>query len=290
MISPRAAACLLLGLLGLVALQAASAASDDTPPLWLRQPATAEVTWRGMLPTEGGGVGMGPQIGPYLVPPGVAGLLAAILTHAAINQGMQSAARKREQDDADRVLEPYRATLREWPASALWAAAALTPGAGLRLLDDGTQAPEAVIAEVVPVFTMAQDESALWLDASVKLLAAPGVLPQDMMVRVISSPQDAADARAHWSADDAQRLKALAAGLLAQALRIARQHAEPAPGAETPPMRTYRYLQGKLERTERAQWLSGDCDRAVLRTLRGWLLSVPLQPSLEKPCPRTTPF
>ena len=39
-----------------------------------------------------------------------------------------------------------------------------------------------------------------------------------------------------------------------------------------------------------AQMLAGDCARAVLRTLRGWLLSVPLQAKEGEVCASSTPF
>ena len=79
---------------GLSALIATRANAQST--LWLRPATTSEVAWRGMLPAEGSGVGGSLQM---LYPgPGVAGFLAAIFTHAAINQGVQSAARKREQE------------------------------------------------------------------------------------------------------------------------------------------------------------------------------------------------
>jgi hypothetical protein len=55
-------------------------------------------------------------------------------------------------------------------------------------------------------------------------------------------------------------------------------------------MRTYRYLQGGVERSERAQQVAGNCSRAVLRNLRGWLLSVPLRPAGDAPCTRDTAF
>ena len=73
--------------------------------LWWRAPATPDVVWRGMLATEGGAVGSGTFIGPYPVF-GVAGLLVAVFTHAAISQSVQSSERQRAQEEADKVLAP----------------------------------------------------------------------------------------------------------------------------------------------------------------------------------------
>ena len=54
--------------------------------------------------------------------------------------------------------------------------------------------------------------------------------------------------------------------------------------------RTHRYLQGSVERAERAQRLAGDCARAVLRTLRGALMSVPLRPPDDGACEAKSTF
>ncbi len=303
----------------LLLLFAAPAAAQ--PSLWLKPTAVAQTQWRGMLPTEGSGVASGVLIGPYPVF-GVVGLLAAIATHAAISQSVQTSQRQREQEEADKVLDSYRAALQAWPSSALWAAAAEQAPApsSLKLWSDGAAAAaHEPTVEAQPVFTMAQDEAVLIVDVAVKLVPAAGAPQQSSVVRVVSSPHDAADARVFWSADEARRLKATAAAMLAHAVQLAQQH--PLPAAATsagreaaavaarpqgrpqdrpqdhsqdqppePPMRTYRYLQGSLERSERAQMLAGDCTRAVLRTLRAGLLSVPLRPAPDGSCTRSAAF
>lgn len=254
----------------------------------IRPPAVAEVTWRGMLPVEGSGVG---SSGQMLYPaPGVAGLLVAIMAHAAINQGVQSAARKREQEEADRVLEPYLPALRSWPAAALWeaAVAAAQPAHSLKAWDAAQPAGDQAAVEVAPVFTLSQDEGVLIADVAIKRTSATGAPPTESVVRVVSSPHSAADARAFWSADEGRPLKATAAQMLAHALVLNEQWA-PTAGADVP-TRTHRYVQGQVERSERAQLLAGDCARAVLRTLRGWLLSVPLSPKEGEACAAKTSF
>ena len=267
--------------------------------LWWRAPATPDVVWRGMLATEGGAVGSGTFIGPYPAF-GVAGLLVAVFTHAAISQGVQSSERQRAQEEADKVLAPYAAALRAWPAQELWAAAfaqsasaTSTPAAEtaspvLKRWDGSAPAPEGLVVETLPQFTLAQDEGVLVLDVAVKLVPAPGAAPVESLVRVVSSPHDAADARAHWSADDARRLKAHAAAMLAHGLQLALRHGGPA--NTDAPMRTHRYLQGSVERSERSQLLAGDCARVVLRTLRGGLLSVPQRQAEGSTCPQPAAF
>lgn len=263
--------------------------------LWWRAPAAPEVVWRGMLATEGGAVGSGTVIGPYPAF-GVAGLLVAVFAHAAISQGVQSSERQRAQEEADKVLAPYTAALRAWPAQELWAAAmasspttAADPAPPLLKPWDGTAlAPEGPVVEALPQFTLAQDEGVLVLDVAVKLVPAPGAAAVESLVRVVSSPHGATDARAHWSADDARRLKASAAAMLAHGVHLALRHGGPA--TSDAPMRTHRYLQGSVERTERSQLLASDCARIVLRTLRGGLLSVPQRPAEGSSCPQPAAF
>lgn len=279
----RAQACWMACVLAASASLPARAADDA----WWRIPASPEVVWRGMLPTEGGAVGASMQM---LYPgfAGVGGFLAAILTHAAISSGTQSAARKREQDEADRVLEPHAPTLKAWTAQDLWTAtqAALAPELALQRWDQATP-PQGLLIETAPVFTMAQDEGVLILDAAVRLTPAGGT-PSEQMVRVLSSPHDVSDARKHWSDDEAAKLKSAAAQMLADAIRIA---LAPTPAADAlPAARTHRYLQGSVERAERAQLVGGDCARALLRTLRGGLLSVPIKPAEGNACERRSVY
>ena len=278
-----------VGLIGIVGLAGSVHAAEA---VYWRAPAMTEIAWRGMLGTEGGAVGMGTQIGPYPAF-GLAGLLVAIATHAAISQGVQNSERQKAQDEADKVLAPYAPALKAWSPTALWSSAlaanSTRPAVVTLQAWDGppAAAPPGPVVETAPVYTLSQDEGVLLLDVAVKLVAAPGAAPVDTVVRVISSPHDAADARAHWSADEARRLKDTAAAMLAHALQIALRPPAADAAAE---MRTHRYLQGAVERTERAQQVGGDCSRAVLRNLRGWLLSVPLKPSAETPCPHPSTF
>ena len=145
--------------------------------------------------------------------------------------------------------------------------------------------------EALPVFTLAQDQGVLLLDVAVKLSPRTGAERVDATVRVVSSPHDAADALAHWSADDARRLKASAAAMFGHALLLAARHAVPAaPEAASAPMRTHRYRQGLLERSERGQQVDALCARVVLRNLRGWLMSVPQRVPDDAPCTADAAF
>lgn len=268
---------------------AAFATAPIEAPLWWNMPTEPVVKWRGMLPTEGGAVGMGTQIGPYQVP-GAAGLLAAILTHAVIADSLQSKEEQEAQQAADRVLDPYVTVLGGWSAENLWnmAVAAAPLSLGLRVWDGQTPPSAGSFVQTVPTFTLAPDESVLILDVAINF-GAPGVPGAQTFVRVVSSPLGGIDLRAHWSADDARQLKSTAAAMLAHAIGIAYHYANYSENKPAP-MRTHRYMQGNDERAERAQQLAGNCARLELRNLRGFLMSVPIKVDPEANCLIKAPF
>lgn len=292
----RWGAALALALAGTAAAAQSAAAPAPSPEAMVRlkPPPSPEVAWRGQLPTEGTGVRSGGMVYPGGA--GVIGLLVGVFTHAAIEGGVQSAARKREQDEADKVLEPYRGALQGWNSQALWQAT-LALDTGVKPAEPGDAAAAASGTRALlalPVFTMAADESALVLDVAIKLDAPAGApasaAPAETTVRVVSSPLPEGEARALWSADDAARLKRTAAAMLAHALRLAVRHEAVLDDTAVPP-RTLRYLQGAQERTERGQPLEQGCRRLVMRTLRGWLKSVPQRTAEGAPaCSDLTAF
>jgi hypothetical protein len=254
----------------------------QVPLLW-HKPTEPAVKWRGMLPTEGGAVGGGQQIGAYPVP-GAAGLLAAVLAHAAIANSMQSSEYQQAQKAADRVLDPYAGALSVWTAENLWAmtAAAAPSSLGIRIWDGQTATGSALLVYTKPTFTLATDESVVILDVAIKLAALDSTQGTET-VRVVSSPLTGIDPRSHWSAEQAKRLKSTAAAMLAHAISIAVDYAKHSE-KDFPPMRTHRYVLGNEERIERAQQFAGNCTRLELRNLRGTLMSVPVKVEPEANC------
>jgi hypothetical protein len=242
-----------------------------------------------MLATEGGAVGSGLQIGPYPAP-GIGGLLVAILTHAAINESVKSSEQKRMQAEADKVLEPYRPALAAWPTASLWdSVQTLAPAdLGLRLADVGQGPADAPAVVVLPSFTLSQDESVLIADVALRFEAAAAAAPVERWVRVVSSPLPTAELRAQGLTPDALVLKRTASAMVVHALQVGHRHgaaAEPEPAP-----RTHRYLRGKVQDMERGQLLHSACDRLVVRTLRGHLLSVPRTEPESTPCPQGAGF
>lgn len=199
--------------------------------------------------------------------PGLAGFLAGIATHGVILSSMRDSARTEHEKQADKVLDPYRDGLARFTQHDLGESALAAPALqGARLLPVQAPADDRSVASA-PQFYLAQDKDALVLDNSVTL-TRPGAQPWTGKIRVVSAPR---------AVTDVEALKAESASLLALSLEIVLAQADvPAAGAEAPAYRTVRYLQGKKELFERAQVLDERCGRALIRNLRGWLMSVPL--------------
>jgi hypothetical protein len=159
----------------------------------LRTPA-GEWSWRGLLEADAATASQG---GPILYPaPNLLGFFAAVLTHGALSQGMRSAEAKRLQDDADKVLEPYRAAAATLTPRLLLEEAAARLGPRARAVEAASP-PDAVPAadevHMVGNFALTQDERALVLD-NVLRLPGPDGKPAEWVVRVFSSRQPVAEA------------------------------------------------------------------------------------------------
>jgi hypothetical protein len=110
----------------------------------------------------------------------------------------------------------------------------------------------------------------------------------ETVVRVVSRPTGEDEAAQHWALDGAAALKTESAALLAESVRIALDDAARGSAPQDAAgQRTYRYPEGGTVKFERAQLVSQDCERRVLKTLRGTLLSVPLRAEEASACAET---
>lgn len=257
---------LLYVLLVLVGLNAQAA---DSPPFALKIQGGQAPAWRGISADEAAGT-QGPAV---LYPaPNAAGLLAAILTHAAIVQGARSSERTARQVAADKVLEQHSSTIASLSAEILLNAARD------RLPAHALEMARGLVAEMDPRFALAPDQRTLILDNTLRLYAAdsPASPLFENTIRVISEPCNADDPSDFWAAKDGAALKGESAALIAHSLLIALY---PLASPDDKAFRTQRYLFGNLQKMERGQPVANGCSRIVLRTLRESLLSVPITPT-----------
>ncbi len=265
----------LLATLVTVGLTGAVSAASAEPVLLMIRDGQGAMQWRGLPPAEQGG-----QAGAFLYPaPNVAGLLAAILTHAAMEQGAQSAQRSERQQQADAVLAPYANQLASRSARQLaMAAVDASPELAVRVLDEGEVLPQqALVLAVRPVFSLSADQRTLVLDNQVLLYReGDAAHPQfSNVVRVISDPRPEEDPGSYWAGEGGSRLLDEGQQLFAHSLESVLT-AERRPPDELP-AKTQRYFFGKDERVERGRVLVQACGRVLLRTLRDGLMSVPVK-------------
>lgn len=265
-------------------LSPAHAIPADAP--WTLFPPTEEaVVFRGRASMDMAGSG---DPGGFMLYPGATagGAMAAIITHGLLADSQNDRQKRALQEKADRVLRAYRPVLNDYKHTELMQAALdKTPWSGAKALAGPAQARgTGWVVESLPVFSMTQDQRALVLDHLVSVYP-PGEINKPLYrftVRVVSQARMAPDMERYWKDDAGAALKAESASLLAHSLALALQEPASPAAADAPAFRTVRYPEGEVEKMERAQVLSQACERQVIRTLRGWLMSVP-SPAVAEP-------
>jgi hypothetical protein len=255
---------------------AAAAVQEVLPPWTLATLPDDTVPFHGLVNMDNAGLGSGSMLYPT-AGLGVIGLLVGVATHAAIVGGSRSSQESKLQVAADKVLDPYRASLGQFRIGDLeQRAVAMTSSKAVAHLRDAKDTPPGeVFVQASPAFAMTVDSAALVLDETVVVRSSAGSdKGVQQIVRVISTPRGEEDLRATWSADNGAALKTTAASLMAQSLDIALRQSRHQ-GDDKAPFVTLRYAFGDQERMERGQLLEKTCDHLVMRTLRGALLVVP---------------
>jgi hypothetical protein len=272
--------------LGAAVLSCASmaGASENMDQGWsLRLPLQEQVVFKGQVNFDKAGHGPGAMMYPA---PGLAGLLVAIATHATIVNATRDSQKTDIEIAADKVLQPFSDTLSRFKYRELLGnALTLRSEHNMGLMEQEAKASGWVM-ESAPVFYMTQDKSALILDNTIAVYkpGAPDKAAYQNTVRVVSTPRDGEDMVAYWQQDAGKALRDESARLVTMSLDIAMDQARTPDAAPTLVQRTIRYLEGKSEVIERAHLLQDRCDRALVRNLRGWLLSIPLKRPLASDC------
>lgn len=248
-------------------------------PSWaLHLPKTEPVLFRGVVNLDNAGGGPGGMAYPA---PGVAGLLVAIVTHGVIMESVKSAEKTRLQTEADQVLAPYQEWLKGFQHRELMQKGLEKTALGerKRLADAGSEDASDWVIDSTPVYSMTQDRSALILDniLTIRRPGALGAVPYQNTVRVVSQSRTADDLQAVWGADQGALLKEESVRLFAQSLDMGLADAQKPSSAASRAHKTVRYLEGQQEKMERGEVLDDRCGRVVIKTLRGWLMSVPAQ-------------
>ncbi|MGI9217933.1 MAG: hypothetical protein ACR2JA_13165 [Hydrogenophaga sp.] len=209
---------------------------------------------------------------------GLEGFLAAVITHGLILHSSRAAMRNEQQAKADQVLNPHRNAIDGLTAEKLISATRdqLPPA--------DRQAQQ--VLELRPAYTLSADERTLMLDNAIRVQAAQGK-PLDRIVRVLAPALDTADPSAYWQQDQGRPLQQQAATLLAHSIQLALSI--PPSAADGKPAKTLRYRSGSADTMERGKLLAMGCNRIVMETLRGWILSAPRTDAQPETC-ATQPY
>lgn len=247
-------------------------------------PQSDMVSFRGQVDQDKAGTGPGAMLYPA---PGLAGFLVAVALHGALQSSALSAQQRQMQEDADKVLLPYRPLLDGFRHRELFdvALAVWRDGKQARLIDSDNATEPVWRMRVDPSFTMTQDQSALILYATIAVTppANPTSLAYTNVISVVLRPLEGDNLQAQWSANEGRNMRDAAGRMLAEAMAIAvADMTDPVTVADSA-FRTLRYREGTFQRIERAAVISQRCERWVIRNLRGWIKSVPVTASANKP-------
>lgn len=248
----------------------------------LRLPKEEAVAYRGLVSMDRAGSQTADML---YVAPNMAGIITAVIAHGLATDLQKNLQKQALQDAADVVLKPYRTVLGGYKHPELMQAALdKTPWGGAKALAGPEQARgTGWVVESLPFFSMTQDQRALVLDNVVSVYP-PGEMSKPVYqstIRVVSQARMLPDMEKYWKDDAGAALKAESASLLAHSLALALQETARPAAADAPAFRTVRYREGEAEKMERAQVLSQACQRQVIRTLRGGLMSVPSAAAAE---------
>lgn len=244
-------------------------------PGWtLQLPEDDKVIFKGVVNYDASGPN-----GSGMVYPGsnAGGFLVGLLTHAIILESIKGRQKTAAQEAADKVLVPYTDivqiyTYRDLMQRAVEKIATLQP---IQLIPHAEKNQSEWLIQSVPIFSLTQDQTALVLD-NVISISQPGMPIYVNTIRVVSAANEAPEVAQYWLANQGEKLRGVSAGMVADTLQIALQGAAGSLNSDNTAYKTVRYFEGKTEKMERALLLREQCNRVLIKTLRGWLMSIPV--------------
>jgi hypothetical protein len=266
-----------------------AAAADDSPiaasPIYLRVPNQELVQFSGLLNDEY----VGGTPANFLYPGGVVGLVVGVITQSAVESHKQNKQKQSMRELADRVLVPYQPTLSRFTYRELMQRAldGLPTAASKTLLKFQDPAGTGLTIECAPVFFMTRDtlsivmENPILIHADTANAKAPPAFKN--MVKIVAKPrrQRAEGEADSWITPDGAELEAVAIEELRDSLNLALTEAAQGFLNHSTEYRNVHYLEGSREKVEHAQVLADLPDHLILKTLRGWIMSVPVGAAID---------
>lgn len=257
--------------------------TDEIDSVFFKMPDEKKAKFFGYVDFDGLGGGQGNMAYPGYGP-GV--FLVSILTHAAISESSKNSEKNKRQNQANTVLIPYESLISSMDIQ-------LSLDNVIRdLSQDGThkvykynaeEGPDRWILESMPVFYMTQDESHIILRNVVALYNEndPGTVVYQNMIEVVSLPVKE-DPRGFWTRNNGEGFNKITNELLNTAFNLVNKDFRGGLIKIENKDRTFKYLLSGKKIFERGSLLATDCGRVTIRTLRGWLKSVPMRSDVSK--------
>jgi len=202
---------------------------------------------------------------------GAGGVIAQILTHAAINSNMKNSKLSKQQIEANKVLEPFQGILKGYTQDAL-----IHDGNDYRFLfkDVGNNS-SSLILDSYPVFYMSQDMRLLTLKHVVKVYRYEdkGIVYQNL-IEVISPLIESGDLIEQLRSEQGSLLKNKLKDLYKDSLSLVISDLKGEYKASEA-QKSFRIYSGDKMRIERGVGVAKKDDLIVIRNLRGWLVSFP---------------
>lgn len=204
-------------------------------------------------------------------------LFVGIFVHGLLAKGMRDKQKIALQTQADAVLSGYQQILSEFKYQDLIQRTIEKVSVKDNVTDQSLLDKQMVV-ENAPSYQMTQDQRTLVLN---NLLIVHHVeenadVSKGHAIRVVSKALKETPSE-FWHENNGENLKTESADLLAKSIAYVLADLHEA-NVEKIPFETVRYLQGNAEKIERAQVINRQCDRLLLKNLRGMLMSVPIKP------------
>lgn len=234
--------------------------------------------------------------GSMMYPADTAGLfLVSILAHAAVSGGVEKSRLKKEQEEANKVLEPYNPYIVAMNEAFLWEEQQLT--GAYDELDKfqflfGGQQQEISRWElnVAPVFAMTQNQSSFLIynkmtftDRSLatqkkkkaKKLKKGQPNPNEKLVVIVSDPVFDDNKADFWLRENAKAFNDAVKNLYMESFRLGVAKQFGIINATEPKQLTIKYLEDGVKKIERGYVITQSCKRTVFESLAGEIKSVP---------------
>jgi hypothetical protein len=260
---------------------AARVITENGAPWFIKTPKADPVEYHGIVNLDNAGGGQGQMMYPA---PNLAGFFAAVVTHGVINEATKNTQKAALQKGADGILSPYQNLLTAFRQDD-FARLAMNESSlkGKVMLTSTEQGGDSMASELKPVYFFSLDEMALVLENEMTIGSGTDgdSAPRMLTVKVISAPHQNATLKDYWMAEQGAKLKEESIRLLVESIQIALHESQ---FDSNRPDKTVRYRLGSVEKMERGKLVGETCGRAIIRTLRGALLSVPVATAANENC------